>query len=68
MFKWKETELAGRNGVKKSAKTLRAEAQPCFFSFFLSVSFFSPLKKMTQQSKKVMQRFSFQFFYLQFFF
>ncbi len=26
MFKWKETELAGRNGVKKSAETLRAEA------------------------------------------
>ena len=26
MFKWKETELAGRKGVMKSVKTLRAEA------------------------------------------
>lgn len=26
MFKWNETELAGRKGVMKSIKTLRAEA------------------------------------------
>jgi hypothetical protein len=39
MFKWRETELAGRNGVKKCSNLKGGSLPP---GFLLSGSFFSP--------------------------